>query len=137
MSRLDFECPICTVRRFDVEFHGEPHVSCSDCQTEMEVLWSSPSSRRASVHPSERAVVFENPQTGEVKYPPRNDMAPPSGFVRRELSSLQEGRQFAKEHNVKWEISEFDRGSGRGFDTELRASKLTPEMVHAVLNGSR
>jgi hypothetical protein len=134
MSRLDFQCPVCDAVRFDVEFHGEPHVSCIDCPAEMEVLWSSPSSRRASVHPSERAVVYENPTTGEVRYPPRNDQKAPEGFIRREMCNLSEIHQFEKEKGVRSEIAWFDRGSGRGFD-DMPKSRLTPEMVREVLNG--
>ena len=75
----------------------------------------------AAVHPNERAVLFHNPQTGEVRYPGRNDHPMPAqykqqGYERMELPSLRAIEQFEKQHKVRSEIAWFDRGTGRGFD---------------------
>jgi len=77
--------------------------------------------------------VWENPSTGEVRYPGRNDQPIPDryareGFTRRELTSLRDIQRFEKEHNVKSEVAWFDRGSGRGFDDEYRKPKLAPRI---------
>jgi hypothetical protein len=76
-------------------------------------------------------VVWENPNTGEVKYPGRNDIQIPDryskqGFVRRELTSLREVERFEKDHNVRSEIAWFDKGSGRGFDDKFEKPPMKP-----------
>jgi len=106
---------------------------CPKCGTVMEFgMWpfcDSPGGHgaprgfvhNASVHESERAVVWRNPQTGEVRYPGRNDAPIPEryqsqGFQRHELGSLAAIHQFEKQQNVRSEIAWYDRGSGRGAD---------------------
>lgn len=92
----------------------------------MEILWS----RRhyvPSFHDKDKVVVWES-STGDVKYPPRNDVPMPErykqqGYQRRELSSLQEIHRFEKQHNVLSEIAWFDR-NGRGHDSEVRRPKM-------------
>ncbi len=49
--------------------------------------------RHAQIHASERAVVYRNPATGEIRRPPRADMPMPEayvqqGFVREEIMSM-------------------------------------------------
>lgn len=63
--------------------------------------------------------MFENPQTGKVSYPGRNDIPLPSrlakeGFVRKEMRSLRQVENFEKSHGVRHEASHYDAGSGRG-----------------------
>jgi hypothetical protein len=62
-------------------------------------------SRSAQLHPKDRPVVFENPQTGEVRYPARQDspMMPgyaERGFERREFTSYQEHKKWCDAHDV-------------------------------------
>jgi hypothetical protein len=78
-----------------------------------------------AIHPSERAVVYRNPRTGEVRYPARNDQPVPpvyarQGFVRDELRSVSDVRRFEKETGRLHERSHYDPGSGRA-DRELTA----------------
>lgn len=73
---------------------------------------------RHSIDPSQRAVVWENPATGEVNYPGRNDEPIPKrlrdrGFERKELSSLREIQKFEKRHNVINYEANYDKGKGR------------------------
>ena len=81
--------------------------------------------RLSSIHPSERAVVYRNPRTGEIRYPPRADQAMPAayarqGFVREELSTPQEVRSFEKSTGRIHERSHYDPGSGTA-DREMEA----------------
>ena len=98
----------------------------------MEVFWSYNHTHRASVDLKERAVVWENPQTGEVRYPPKNDVPIPEryskvGFQRRELNSLKEIQRFEKEKGVKSEIAWYDKGTGRSFDGDYQPGKVDPQ----------
>jgi len=59
----------------------------------------------AQLHPKDRPVVFENPQTGEVRYPARQDspMMPgykERGFERKEFTSYHEHQDWCKAHDV-------------------------------------
>ena len=97
---------------------------CAKCGNEIHIgdwpicphgqgCFSSPLS---SIHPSERAVVFRNPRTGEVRYPPRNDSPlhpkyAAQGYVREELSSMAQLRSFEKETGRVHERSHCDPGS--------------------------
>lgn len=74
----------------------------------------------ASFGASEHAVVWENPATGEVRYPGRNDAPIPAlyagqGFQRKEFTSLRELQSFENRKGVRNESIWFDKGSGRGF----------------------
>ena len=73
-----------------------------------------------AAHPSERAVVWEHPGTGQIRYPGRNDVPIPEryakeGFVRREMPTLRDIHAFERERGVKNEKAWFDNGSGRSF----------------------
>jgi len=75
--------------------------------------------RAAAVDAAERCVVWENPHTGEVRYPGRNDVPIPEryarqGFERREMPTLSSLRRFENERGVVNEAAHWDRGSGRG-----------------------
>lgn len=59
----------------------------------------------AALHPKDRPVVFENPQTGEVRYPARQDspMMPgyeERGFKRREFTSYHEHKKWCDKNGV-------------------------------------
>lgn len=92
-----------------------------DCETghvgECQILWKASHIRTASVHKSERAVVWYNPQTGEHRTPGRNDVPMPEryraqGYERRELTSLSELHAYEKEAGVMSEKAWYDSGSG-------------------------
>lgn len=62
-------------------------------------------SKNAVLHTKDRPVVFENPQTGEVRYPARQDspMMPgykERGFERKEFTSYKEHQAWCKDHDV-------------------------------------
>jgi len=99
---------------------------CPDCNLELAVgHWpfcphGYPGRQTVAVHPSERAVVWENPGTGQVRYPGRNDAPMPAryaaqGFERRELTSLHAVEQFEREKGVRNDKAWHDDGSGRSF----------------------
>jgi hypothetical protein len=138
MAIHNYQCPVCESIRYGVTVAD--HVSCLECPAEMEILWSFSGPRVTSVNPTERIVVYENPATGEVKYPPRNDQPIPAqyakqGFQKRELSTLAEVHKFEKEKGVRSERAWFDKGSGRDFDSAWRPGKLTPKDLERVMNG--
>lgn len=69
----------------------------------------------ASIHQSEKVVVFRNAQ-GEVRIPGRADRPMPekyaaAGFVREELSSVAEIRKVEKQKGLIHESSNYDSGS--------------------------
>jgi hypothetical protein len=62
-------------------------------------------SRNAQLGPKDRPVVWEHPETGEVRYPPRQEspMLPAykeRGFKRREFTSYREHQDWCKAHGV-------------------------------------
>ena len=83
---------------------------------------------RAQWSDRDAIVVWEHPQTGEVAYPPSNDVAMPDrystrGFVRREMRSWAAVRRFEREKGVVSEAQHYDKGSGRGFDDTFRGKR--------------
>ena len=69
-----------------------------------------------AIHPMERAVIFRNPQTGEIRTPARNDADMPesyraAGFERVEVSNHQIRRELEREGHVM-EAAYYDNGSG-------------------------
>lgn len=55
--------------------------------------------------PSERPIVWQHPQTGEIRHPGRNDGEMPKyykeqGYVKREFNSYHEHQKFNKEQGL-------------------------------------
>jgi len=78
-----------------------------------------------SIHPMERAVVFRNPQTGEIRTPARNDTDMPdsykrAGFERVEIDTHQKRRELEKEGHMM-EAAYYDNGSATA-DREMEQS---------------
>lgn len=102
-------------------------LTCPECRTELQVGdWPFPChgsgdhqlSRRnnPSLHPTDRVIFFEHPQTGEVRIPGRTDrpMHPKykrAGFVRREIESISGVREFERRTGKLCEPLHYDRGS--------------------------
>lgn len=84
--------------------HGSPHGNLSPL----------------GVHESEAIMVWQNPATGEVRYPDRNDRPMPEryrqqGFERRTLKTLREADSFCGSHRLVNHKLHYD-GSGRSYD---------------------
>lgn len=85
---------------------------------ELQILWRpQTSSGVAAVHPSERTVVYKNPQTGEVAYPGRADEIMPAryrvrGFQRVEFEHARDLEKFEKETGTINEGLWYNSGSG-------------------------
>lgn len=99
------------------------------CGIPMVILWSKAGSIHGPCHPSETIAIWENPRTGETRYPARNDIPIPSryaaqGFIRREVRNLRDVQKLEKEKNIVSEIAHFDRGSGRGMEDYERRSRF-------------
>ena len=101
-------------------------VKCSDCGKELMVgdypFCPHLPFRQAPVncHPSETCVLWQNPKTGETRWPGRNDRDMPAlyksaGFERVEHRSIHNLKAIEKTHGVHSEVLHFDRGTGRGF----------------------
>lgn len=70
----------------------------------------------SAIHKSERPVVYMNPRTGEHRTPPRNDMDMPAqyarqGFVRQEIETHQQLKDWQKSTGLLHERSHYDPGS--------------------------
>src|SRR5512135_2862974 len=66
---------------------------------ELIILWRSDSSRSATAHPLDRTVIWRNPRTGKVAYPPRNDSPMPAryrqeGYIREEFEHARDVEKF-------------------------------------------
>lgn len=62
-------------------------------------------SKNTQLSADERPVIWQHPETGEIRYPGRNDGEMPSyyksqGYERKEFSSYQEHQRFNKEHGL-------------------------------------
>ena len=91
----------------------------------MEQVWWARPRGPAQWDDATAPVVFIHEQTGEPRYPGRNDAACPPGYRRQYLRSLREVERFGREHGVMSEMAHFDKGSGRGFDDYYRGEKIT------------
>ena len=88
--------------------------------------------RISAIHTSERTVVYRNPRTGEIRYPPRNDQPihpkyAAQGFIRQELETARDVAAFEKETGRIHERSWCDPGSAtaeRSLNTGLEAPKI-------------
>lgn len=89
---------------------------CPSCSAPCERVFR-PRGQSASIHPSERTVYNYNPQTGEVKFPGRNDIPvhpklAAAGFERRECTTIADVVRLEKMSNRISERLNYDRGSG-------------------------
>lgn len=73
----------------------------------------------------DRAVIFRNPRTGEIRTPARNDTDMPdayrrAGFVREEIDNHQKRRELEREGHYM-EAAYYDNGSATA-EREMEAS---------------
>lgn len=115
MPRHDLVCPSCNAYYPDSPL--DTIQNCAECGALLEILWTSSHPQAATnTHPSERAVVWQHPQTGEVRWPGRNDVPMPeryaaAGFQRREFETARELEKFEKERNVRNEKLWYNSGN--------------------------
>lgn len=75
-------------------------------------------SRNATpINSKDRVVVWQDPKTGKVSYPGRNDVPMPEryrqrGYVRVEMGSLKEIDRFSKQQGVVNERAHYNSGNG-------------------------
>ncbi len=102
--------------------HTPGHTPCPECGFYLNIgdwPWCPHEEIHPShhtVHSSERAVVFENPATGEVRYPGRNDAPIPErykkeGFVRKEFPTLASLERFERSHGVRNDKAHYNEGN--------------------------
>jgi hypothetical protein len=87
------------------------------CGGELLILWTPTHVHDASVHPLDRVVLWENPRTGEVAYPPTNYASMPdryrkAGYQRKEFEHARDVEHFERTHNVRNEKLWYDSGNG-------------------------
>lgn len=88
------------------------------CGAAMEICWSTPRKKQlVSVHSRERVIVWRNPKTGRMAYPPKNDAPMPdryrnAGYERHEMPHLHDVTKFEKQHKVVNEKINFNSGNG-------------------------
>lgn len=94
--------------------------------------------KHAQPHASERAVVYENPRTGEMRTPPRADAPMPEvyarqGYERREIMSMS---AFEKETGKIHEATNFNPGNETvghdGSPADPASPKLSKEVKEAL-----
>lgn len=83
------------------------------CGLTREILWQTDRTRSATVHSRERAVVWHNPRTGSVAYPPANNISMPDryangGYRRVEFDNLHSLDKFCKDRNLTNDKASFD-----------------------------
>ncbi len=95
--------------------------------------------RHASVHQSDRAVVYRHPVTGEIRRPARADQPMPAayadqGYVREEIMSMV---QHVKETGSVHEASNFNAGSEPMPQDRFETPKAPKEVVTAIIDDWR
>jgi hypothetical protein len=116
----DMVCDVCGTVFCDMPLYCEGSRHKVGCGV-FQIYWNARPANARKLHPKETTVVYENPKTGKVVYPGRNDAEMPKryanrGYVRKELTSLTEVDRFSKSHSVVNERAHYDKGSGRGYD---------------------
>lgn len=95
---------------------------CPYCKKgKLIILWTSPESRPANVHASERAVVFISDRERKVQYPMSNSTPMPKrlqqrGYRRLELNSASDLRKLERQEGVASHALNYDRGTGHSYD---------------------
>jgi hypothetical protein len=92
-----------------------------------------------AIHAKDRAVIYRNPLTGEVRTPARNDMPMPEqyvkqGYVREELPDIRAVRAYEKQSGKLHEESHYDSkndSSANGALTDLTRER-TVEIEHST-----
>jgi putative FmdB family regulatory protein len=91
---------------------------CPECGSDKLLqIPSTFATRNEAIHPSERPVIFRNPNTGEIRYPASKDQPldpkfAAQGYVREEAFSTFSGRDsFEKTTGRIHERSHYDPGS--------------------------
>lgn len=75
---------------------------CDSCKW---ASWQPRETKRATIHPMDRPVVWEHPETGEIRHPGRNDVPMPEhyrvrGFERKEFTSYKEHQDFNRSQGL-------------------------------------
>ena len=75
----------------------------------------APARHDAVPHISDATVLWENPRTGDVRWPGRNDRPVPhyyarEGFVRKEYRTTHDLKRIEKQHHVVSEALNYNRG---------------------------
>lgn len=88
--------------------------SCAGLGHELGSFWSGD----ASIHSSEKVVVYENPQTGEIRIPGRADrpMHPKyeaAGFQRKTLDTVAQIHEVEKKKNLIHEGLNYNQNSSQ------------------------
>lgn len=126
MSELPLTCPRCTNGTNVLVGVGDSGVICcrvcSEELKQVKVFGKAPAFSLGASE-KERTVVWENPKTGQIRYPGRNDAPLPKryaqqGFERKELPTLRSIEHFEKAHRVRSEVAWYDKGSGRGAEND-------------------
>jgi hypothetical protein len=118
MPRHDLQCDKCNTILIDHFLSPWPPTSprCS-CGGELQILWQDASTRTAAAHPLDRTVLWQDPITGEVAYPPTNTTEMPAryrarGFQRVEFEHARDVERFEKAKGVRCEKLWYNSGNG-------------------------
>ena len=117
MPRHDVECTKCGKVIKDYYASPWPESLRHEDGGELIILWSGSSPHDAEAHPRDRTVIYRNPVTGEIAYPPRNDSVMPKryrdrGFQRVEFNHARDVEKFEKSNDVRCEKLWYNSGNG-------------------------
>ncbi len=126
MKRMvDVRCSACGTYQRDLMLGESDIPECSSCGKPCEQIWWAMRDKSAQWGDKDCVVVFRDPQTGKLKYPPRNDRPTPKGYERVEMRSLREVERFEKDNHVLSEMAWYDKGTSRGHDDTYFGEKVT------------
>lgn len=120
MPIYEFECTCGLVYEALMRWteSSELELKCPDCGGHTKtMLYSAFATNNVAIHESERPVVYRNPRTGDIRYPPSADMPmnqkyADQGYVREfAFSTPQERKEFEAKTGKVHERSHYDPGS--------------------------
>lgn len=118
MPLREYHCPQCE-RSFECLVRtSDAPPKCTHCgSSNLELKYSRFATSNTAIHKSERPIIFRNPRTGEMRFPPRDD-APlhpkyaAQGFERVEaFTTFGERDAFEKSTGRVHERTHYDPGS--------------------------
>lgn len=119
MPVYEYECTACQqLYEAYVRGNSELELQCPTCgSTGKTMQFSAFATKNVAIHESERPVVYRNPRTGDIRYPPTANMPmnpkyAAQGYVREfAFNTPQERNEFEAKTGKLHERSHYDPGS--------------------------
>ncbi len=116
MSLGPFTCKECGKSVPEVYYHKNLYGGCKECVDAVRDLNPLGSSYAPQWDDKSLVLVYENPKTGQVSYPGRNDREMPAkyaaaGFQEKRMRHLHEVNRFEKERGVINHAMNYNKGN--------------------------